>query len=165
MMKVTIMKVKGLIDRVSRASITIKAAPDWNYDDYLKQWRPLRNPVTMTLTIDPTLIDKAIASYTNLLELQIKDGKVTQIKKVKPPPPSPPTDIDLIITGKPKSLRRAVLEALEQLTNQEGMVSKDTLMAELGKKGILPEEGNRLISVLMREGTIYEPKDGYLKKT
>jgi hypothetical protein len=58
----------------------------------------------MTLTIEPTLIDKAIASYTNLLELQIKDGKVTQIKKVKPPPPSPPTDIDLIITGKPKSL-------------------------------------------------------------
>jgi replicative DNA helicase Mcm len=122
----------------------------------------------MTLTIEPALIDKAIASYTNLLELQIKDGKVTQIKKVKPPPPSPPTDIDLIITGKPKSLRdklRAVLEVLEQLANQEGMVAKDTLMTELGQKGILPEEGNRLISVLLREGTIYEAKDGYLKKT
>jgi DNA replicative helicase MCM subunit Mcm2 (Cdc46/Mcm family) len=119
----------------------------------------------MTLTIEPALIDKTIASYTNLLELQIKDGKVTQIKKVKPPPPSPPTDVDLIIAGKPKSLRRAVLEALEQLANQEGMVSKDTLMTELGEKGILPEEGNRLISVLLREGTIYEPKEGYLKKT
>jgi DNA replicative helicase MCM subunit Mcm2 (Cdc46/Mcm family) len=120
----------------------------------------------MTLTIEPTLMDKAIASYTNLLELQIKDGKVTQIKKVKPPPPSPPTDIDLIITGKPKSDKlRAVLEVLEQLANQEGMVSKDTLMTELGEKGILPEEGNRLISQLLREGTIYEAKDGYLKKT
>jgi DNA replicative helicase MCM subunit Mcm2 (Cdc46/Mcm family) len=87
------------------------------------------------------------------LELQIKDGKVIQIKRVKPPAPPPPTNIDLIMTGRPKSLRdklQTVLETLEKLANQKGMVPKDTLIAKLGEKGISAEEADKLIRYLER---------------
>jgi replicative DNA helicase Mcm len=78
-------------------------------------------------------------------------------------------DIDLIMTGRPKSLRdrfHIVLSVLIDLEKQTGIVERDTFVNELENKHKIPRnETERMISQLLREGTIYEPREGYLKKT
>jgi hypothetical protein len=47
-----------------------------------------------------------------------------------------------------------------------GIVEKDALVNELENKHQIPRgEIDRMISQLLREGTIYEPREGCLKKT
>ncbi len=78
-------------------------------------------------------------------------------------------DIDLIMTGKPKSVRdklQTVLSTLMEMEKETGIVEKTALLNELETKYTIPiGEAERLIGQLLREGTIYEPKEGYLKKT
>ena len=78
-------------------------------------------------------------------------------------------DIDLIMTGKPKSLRdklQTLLSALTEMEREIGMVEKVALINRLETEYKIPRnEIERLIAQLQREGTIYEPREGYLKKT
>ncbi len=78
-------------------------------------------------------------------------------------------DIDLIMTGKPKSLRDklgVVLSAIVTLEKETGMVEKKALLEKLETEyDIVGAEAERLIGQLLKEGTIYSPKEGYLKKT
>ena len=78
-------------------------------------------------------------------------------------------DIDLIMTGKPKSVRdklQTVLSTLMEMEKETGIVEKTALLNELETKYTIPiGEAERLIAQLLREGTIYEPREGYLKKT
>jgi replicative DNA helicase Mcm len=78
-------------------------------------------------------------------------------------------DIDIIMTGKPKSVRdrlQIVLSTLMELERETGIVEKATLLNGLDEKYKIPRgEAERLIGQLLREGTIYEPREGYLKKT
>ncbi|MEM3441106.1 MAG: hypothetical protein QXV09_02345, partial [Candidatus Bathyarchaeia archaeon] len=78
-------------------------------------------------------------------------------------------DIDLIMTGKPKSVRdklQVVLSVLVEMEKEIGMVEKAALVSELESKHQIPKaETERMLSQLLREGTIYEPREGYLKKT
>jgi len=78
-------------------------------------------------------------------------------------------DIDLIMTGKPKSLRdklQALLSVLTEMEKEIGMVNRADLINKLETEyNISKMEAERLISQLLREGTIYEPREGYLKKT
>ncbi len=78
-------------------------------------------------------------------------------------------DIDIIMTGRPKSMRdklQVVLSALIELEKETGMVERTTLLNELEEKHKVPRsEAEHLIGQLLREGTIYEPREGYLKKT
>jgi len=78
-------------------------------------------------------------------------------------------DIDLIMTGKPKSLRdklQILLSALSEMEREIGMVEKVALINRLETEYKIPRnEIERLIAQLQREGTIYEPREGYLKKT
>jgi replicative DNA helicase Mcm len=78
-------------------------------------------------------------------------------------------DIDLIMTGKPKSVRdkmQTVLSTLMEMEKETGIVEKTALLNELETKYTISiGEAERLIAQLLREGTIYEPKEGYLKKT
>jgi replicative DNA helicase Mcm len=78
-------------------------------------------------------------------------------------------DIDLIMTGKPKSVRdklQTVLSTLMEMEKETGIVEKTALLNELETKYTISiGEAERLISQLLREGTIYEPREGYLKKT
>jgi len=78
-------------------------------------------------------------------------------------------DIDLIMTGRPKSIRdrlSIVLQTLMAMEKVTGMVEKDTLVSELETKQKIPRgESERMISQMLREGTIYEPREGCLKKT
>jgi replicative DNA helicase Mcm len=78
-------------------------------------------------------------------------------------------DIDILMTGKPKSVRDKLQTALSTLIEMEkdtGMVDKASLLSELEAKYKIPrDEAERLLGQLLREGTIYEPNVGYLKKT
>ena len=77
-------------------------------------------------------------------------------------------DIDIIMTGRPKSIRDRLSIVLSTLMNMEkatGIVEKDALVNELETKSKIPRgEVERMISQLLREGTIYEPREGLPKE-
>jgi replicative DNA helicase Mcm len=78
-------------------------------------------------------------------------------------------DIDLIMTGKPKSVRdkmQVVLSTLMAMERETGIVEKTLLVSELESKyKVTRAESERILGQLLREGTIYEPREGCLKKT
>ena len=78
-------------------------------------------------------------------------------------------DIDIIMTGKPKSLRdklQIVLGTIVEMERETGMVQRSALLETLEREyEVVGPEAERLIGQLLREGTIYSPKEGYLKKT
>jgi len=78
-------------------------------------------------------------------------------------------DIDIIMTGKSKSMRdrlQVILTTLMDMEKETGMVERAVLEAELEEKyKVSRGDAERLIGQLLREGTIYEPREGYLKKT
>ncbi len=78
-------------------------------------------------------------------------------------------DIDIIMTGKPKSVRdkmQVVLSVLMQMEKETGVVEKQALVTELETKHNIPRaEIERMIGQLLREGTVYEPREDCLKKT
>jgi len=65
-------------------------------------------------------------------------------------------DIDLIMTGKPKSLRDKLQVVL-------GVIIDFEILEEDYEIGFA--EAERLIGQLVKEGTVYTPREGYLKKT
>ena len=78
-------------------------------------------------------------------------------------------DIDLIMTGRPKSIRDRLGTVIATIMDMEkitGMVEREALVNELETKNKIPKgESERMITQLLREGTIYEPREGSLKKT
>ena len=78
-------------------------------------------------------------------------------------------DIDIIMTGKPKSLQdrlRVILNVLVDMERETGAVKRSDLVDRLATAFNIDRiEAERLLSLLRREGTIYEPREGYLKKT
>ncbi len=78
-------------------------------------------------------------------------------------------DIDIIMTGKPKSLRDklgVVLNVIVSMEKETGTVKKSELLEKLETEyDIVRGEAERLIGQLVKEGTIYSPKEGHLKKT
>jgi replicative DNA helicase Mcm len=78
-------------------------------------------------------------------------------------------DIDIIMTGKSKSMRdrlQRVLSTLIEMERETGIVERAALLDALETEHKIPRaEADRLMGQLLREGTIYEPREGYLKKT
>jgi len=78
-------------------------------------------------------------------------------------------DIDIIMTGRPKSVRdrlQVILGNIIEMEKETGMVEKSALLQKLRSENeINAMEAERLIGQLIKEGTIYSPREGYLKKT
>ncbi len=78
-------------------------------------------------------------------------------------------DIDVIMTGKPRSLRdsfQRVIETVAELERDTGTVEETVLVAALVDKEKMEErEARRLIAQLIKEGILYSPKPGRLKRT
>ena len=78
-------------------------------------------------------------------------------------------DIDILYTGKPRSLQNQLQKALQVISEMErisGSVKESDLYETLSTDyGINRSEGARLISVLMKDGTIYMPRPGYYRRT
>ncbi len=76
-------------------------------------------------------------------------------------------DIDLIMTGKPKSLRdkaSALLSIIADLQKQTDMVERSVVISEAEEKYKIMD-ANRILGNLLRDGAIFCPREGYLKKT
>jgi hypothetical protein len=59
-----------------------------------------------------------------------------------------------------------VLATLMDMEKVTGIVEKDALVNELETKQKIPRgDIERMLGQLLREGTIYEPREGCLKKT
>jgi replicative DNA helicase Mcm len=78
-------------------------------------------------------------------------------------------DIDVIMTGKPRSLRdsfQRVIETVGEMERETGTVEETVLIAALVDKEKMEErEARRLIGQLIKEGILYSPKPGRLKRT
>jgi replicative DNA helicase Mcm len=78
-------------------------------------------------------------------------------------------DIDILYTGKPRSLQNQLQKVLEVISNMEritGSVSDDDLFESLQRDHEIGRtEAVRLIQTLMRDGTIYSPRPGFYKRT
>jgi len=78
-------------------------------------------------------------------------------------------DIDILYTGKPRSLQNQLQKALQIISEMErirGSVKESDLYETLSNDyGINRSEGARLISVLVKDGTIYMPRPGYYRRT
>ena len=80
-------------------------------------------------------------------------------------------DIDLIMTGKPKSFRdkiNVVIDVYTQIAQSTGnrMILKEELIAKLDTDHkMAPSESERLYRQLMKDGTFFEPREGYVNKT
>jgi len=78
-------------------------------------------------------------------------------------------DIDVIMTGKPKSLRdrmQSILSTVAALERETGSVQESKLYEELSKRAELSEaEARTLVGQLIRDGILYSPKPGHLKRT
>ncbi len=78
-------------------------------------------------------------------------------------------DIDVIMTGKPRSLRdsfQRVIETVAEMERETGTVEETVLIAALIDKEKMEErEARRLIGQLIKEGILYSPKPGRLKRT
>jgi len=77
-------------------------------------------------------------------------------------------DIDIIMVGKPKSMQdklRLILDAIVEMSKDTGMVEKKQLLEELSSKyKIEALEAQKLIGRMIRDGTIYERRPGFLSK-
>jgi replicative DNA helicase Mcm len=78
-------------------------------------------------------------------------------------------DIDILMTGKPKSVRdkmSVILGLISSMEKETGMVDKERLFERLqAEYDILSGEAERLIGQMLKEGTLFAPRDGYIKKT
>jgi replicative DNA helicase Mcm len=78
-------------------------------------------------------------------------------------------DIDIIMTGKPKSLRdklQIILSTIVEGEKDVGMISEEELYDILQREyDIRRDEAFKLIGQLTREGTIYSPRPRFFKKT
>ena len=78
-------------------------------------------------------------------------------------------DIDILMTGKPKSLRdklSVILGLISSMEKETGMVDKERLVERLQTEyDILAGEAERLIGQMLKEGTLFAPRDGFIKKT
>jgi len=78
-------------------------------------------------------------------------------------------DIDILMTGKPKSTRdklSTVIKVIIELSKDTGTIEQELVKEELEKTyGITKSDAEKLIQQLLREGTLFMPRDGHLKKT
>jgi len=74
-------------------------------------------------------------------------------------------DIDVIMTGKPMSVREKlslVLDVIRQLEQQHGYADDSALRQELQEQGLSRGEIDRIINRMITEGRIYSPKPEHI---
>ena len=77
-------------------------------------------------------------------------------------------DVDILLTGKPKSARDklgTILKLIIEGSKDVGMCELEPLFDQLEKEYGIPEKDSRkLLEQLGREGAIYNPREGWVKK-
>jgi replicative DNA helicase Mcm len=113
-----------------------------------------RAALRKTVTVED--VGAVILLYTRSLEqvgIDLESGKM---------------DIDIIMTGKPKSVRdklQAVLSTIISIEKDKGMAKTEDIYEALLEIDINREDADRFIRQLKTDGAIFEPKNGFLKRT
>lgn len=130
--------------------------------DYLQQIELLLNIPWMRL-IAAKCIEEYVSEWKGWLETVegIKQSTPAKAKKVQ--------EIQnerMRIREQILAQRSAVLSVLLDIERRTGIVSKTELIYELvRRRKTFKEEAEQILAGLLREGVIYEPRDGYVKKT
>jgi replicative DNA helicase Mcm len=78
-------------------------------------------------------------------------------------------DIDVIMTGKPKSLRdlmQLIRTNVSEMADEDGLAEETPLISKIvDEVGLDEEEIRKALNQLLKEGLLYTPKPGFLKKT
>jgi replicative DNA helicase Mcm len=78
-------------------------------------------------------------------------------------------DIDLLYSGKPRSLQvqlQKVLGVISEMERLSGAVKDEDLFDELeGNHGISRVEATKLVGILVRDNTIFSPRPGFYRRT
>ena len=77
-------------------------------------------------------------------------------------------DIDVILTGKPKSVREkfvVLLDTIKELQDEKGYAEDEEIREALKEKGFTEAEINKLLSRLLSDGKIFSPKPGVYRLT
>ena len=75
-------------------------------------------------------------------------------------------DIDVIMTGKPLSVReklRTVIDMVKRLSEERGVAEEEALKRDLLEQGMTEAEIDRIVRKLIAEGTLYSPRPGAYK--
>lgn len=85
-------------------------------------------------------------------------------------PGSGKVDITMLNTGQPKGTRDKlglIINLVVEMQREQGEMVETTYLVDKLEKthGIQASESNRLISKLLHDGVLFEPREGYLKKT
>jgi len=65
----------------------------------------------------------------------------------------------------PKSWIQPILEYITKQTIEAGWASREDVINEFKKRGATEEQVKQVLAQLEREGTIYSPREGFLRKT
>ncbi len=71
-------------------------------------------------------------------------------------------DVDIVYTGMPKS-KRDLISYITRIIRDAGEIEKEQLISKLESEGIRREAVEDALAKLRSEGTLYEPKPGYLR--
>jgi replicative DNA helicase Mcm len=78
-------------------------------------------------------------------------------------------DIDTIMTGRPATVRDSmgrVIDIVRELERETGDVDEKILIAAIvDKNKVTDGEARRFVGQLIKEGMLYSPKEGRLKRT
>ncbi|MEM2052313.1 MAG: hypothetical protein QW614_05110, partial [Candidatus Caldarchaeum sp.] len=77
-------------------------------------------------------------------------------------------DIDVIMTGKPKSVRekmKLVIETIRRLEERSGYAAEQELRAALLQEGLSDDEITRILTRLITDGRVFMPRTGAYKVT
>jgi replicative DNA helicase Mcm len=77
-------------------------------------------------------------------------------------------DIDILYSGKPRSLQVQLQKVLSVVAELEkhGPIRDDDLFDELERnQGISRVDAPKLVGILVRDKTIYSPRPGYYRRT
>ena len=77
-------------------------------------------------------------------------------------------DIDVILTGKPKSVREKfvmLLDVIRELQEEKGYAEDEEIKEALREKGLTDAEISKLLSRLLSDGKIFSPKPGVYRLT
>jgi len=173
-------KLRGYIKKLNRRSkdhpiVTFKAFDEEDvsrdeehgYISYIPS-----TIVVFPMGADISLLNKTVENLHKYLEIEVIDGEIVDIHN-RPSPfdeeyEDEKLDIDVTMTGRPKSLRdqlQLIMGIIRDLEKKTGMVPKAVILEKSSQSGITLDEAERLLGQLEREGTIYSPRKHYLKIT
>ncbi|RLG06980.1 MAG: hypothetical protein DRN68_06100 [Thaumarchaeota archaeon] len=77
-------------------------------------------------------------------------------------------DIDVILTGKPKSMRdkfAVVIRTIKEFQEEKGYAEDEEVRQALREKGLTDDEINKLLTRLLSDGKVFAPKPGRYRLT